>query len=81
MNLLPGEPRRNARNPGGIRLGVQEMTRFKMGEDAMDRIAELIRAALFDGKSLADECARLRGDYPEIHYGYTLDRLHADASS
>lgn len=77
MNLLPGEPRKQARNPSGIRLGVQEMTRFGMDEEAMDRIAALMRACLADGKDISADCAALRREYPEIRYGFGLDALEA----
>jgi glycine hydroxymethyltransferase len=75
MNLLPGEPRKNARNPRGIRLGVQEMTRFGMGADAMDAIADLIQACLVGGKAVAGECRRLRGVHARIRYGFDLEAL------
>ncbi|MHC4847340.1 MAG: serine hydroxymethyltransferase [Planctomycetota bacterium] len=75
MNLLPGEPQKNARNPRGIRLGVQEMTRFGMGESEMGRIADLMRDCLMDGKAIERECASLRSDFPEIRYGFSLEDL------
>ena len=75
MNLLPGEPRKNARNPSGIRLGVQEMTRFGMDEAAMERIAGLIHACLVDGKAIGEQCRDLRGEFPEIRYGFGLDGI------
>lgn len=77
MNLLPGEPRKNARNPRGIRLGVQEMTRFGMGEPEMGRIADLFKACLMDNKAIAADGAALRADFPTIQYGFSaadLDR-------
>lgn len=78
MNLLPGEPGKNARNPRGIRLGVQEMTRYGMGAEAMDRIAGLIHECLVEQKPIADECRRLRGDFPTIRYGFGLDQVESD---
>jgi glycine hydroxymethyltransferase len=75
MNLLPGEPRKNARNPRGIRLGVQEMTRFGMGIEAMEQIADLMHACLNKGREIAADCARLRADYPEIRYGFGLEEI------
>ena len=75
MNLLPGEPRKNARNPRGIRLGVQEMTRFGMGEAEMDRIAELMHRFLVGGESIADGCRALREEFREIRYGFSLADL------
>jgi glycine hydroxymethyltransferase len=81
MNLLPGEPRKNARNPSGIRLGVQEMSRFGMDEAAMGRIAELMHACLFDGAEIADGCRDLRRQYPEIGYGFGADAVAALAAA
>jgi glycine hydroxymethyltransferase len=75
MNLLPGEPRKNARNPRGIRLGVQEMTRFGMGEVEMARIADLMKACLMDDKPIAADCAALRADFPTVGFGYALEDL------
>jgi len=70
MNLLPGEPRKNARNPRGLRLGVQEMTRFGMGPREMDRIADLFRECLVRGRSIAEDCRALRAEFPAVRYGY-----------
>ena len=75
FNLLPGEPRKNARDPRGLRFGVQEMTRFGMGEDAMDRIAALVYDCVVGGKAIAADCRRLRERYPKVKYGYTLADL------
>jgi glycine hydroxymethyltransferase len=75
MNLLPGEPQKNARNPRGIRLGVQEMTRFGMGEAEMGRIAELMHRCLVKGEEVGADCARLRDEFAEIRYGYSLADL------
>ena len=77
MNLLPGEPRKNARNPSGLRLGVQEMTRFGMDEQAMGRIAELFAACLLEKRDTNADCKDLRAQYPQIRYGYGLDALEA----
>jgi glycine hydroxymethyltransferase len=75
MNLLPGEPRKNARHPRGIRIGVQEMTRFGMGGDQMERIAELIQECVVEDKAIAAECKALREEFPEIRYGFGLSQL------
>ena len=42
-NLLPCDT--DARNPSGLRIGVQEMTRYGMREPEMQRLAELMAAA------------------------------------
>jgi len=75
MNLLPGEPPKSARNPRGLRFGVQEMTRFGMGEPAMERIAALIHECLVGGKAVAGEAKHLRDEHPEIRYGFSLADL------
>jgi glycine hydroxymethyltransferase len=73
MNVLPGRVGQTPLRPCGIRLGVQEMTRFGMGEAEMARIAELIHDCLALGKNVEDECRRLRAAHAEIRFGFTLD--------
>ena len=70
MNMLPHEPLRNHDRPEGIRIGVQEMTRFGMGEKAMGRIAELIKECIVDKKPVKEEVNRFRSKYKEIKYSY-----------
>ena len=57
MNLLPGEPAKNALDPRGIRLGVQEMTRYGMGPDEMDEIAEFMTRGHHRGHGSSDRGA------------------------
>ena len=70
MNMLPHEPLSSHDRPEGIRIGVQEMTRFGMGEDEMVRIAELIKECLIDKKSVKEEVNRFRSEYREVKYSY-----------
>ena len=70
MNMLPHEPLSAHDRPEGIRIGVQEMTRFGMGEDEMARIAELIKECLIDRKSVKEEVNRFRSEYQEVKYSY-----------
>ena len=70
MNMLPHEPLRNHDRPEGIRIGVQEMTRFGMGEKAMGRIAELIKECIIDKKPVKEEVNRFRAKYKKIKYSY-----------
>jgi len=70
MNMLPHEPLNAHDHPEGIRIGVQEMTRFGMGEDEMVRIAELIKECLIDRKSVKEEVNRFRSEYQEVKYSY-----------
>jgi glycine hydroxymethyltransferase len=64
-NLLPYD--KDARNPSGLRIGVQEMTRYGMGEAEMQRLAELLAAAI-KGNGVRHEVRALRGAFPELRY-------------
>ena len=64
-NMLPGD--RDPRHPSGLRIGVQEMTRFGMGEREMGEIAELVAAAV-RGKSVKEAVHQLRGRFLEMRY-------------
>lgn len=75
MNLLPGEPAKNALDPRGIRLGVQEMTRFGMGPPEMEQVAALMHAALTKERDIRSEVATLRARFPDVGYGYSLSDL------
>jgi len=46
-NIIPGDGT-NPRNPRGIRIGVQEMTRFGMKEEEMKQIAKFIKEIILD---------------------------------
>jgi len=48
-NIIPGEGQ-SVKNPRGIRIGVQEMTRFGMKEAEMKQIAKFIKGAVLDKK-------------------------------
>ncbi|MEM2878139.1 MAG: serine hydroxymethyltransferase [Candidatus Hadarchaeales archaeon] len=72
-NLLPWDIRegRNFRKPGGIRLGVSEVTRLGMKEAEMREIAEFIKRVVIDGESpsrISQEISEFRKDYQKIHY-------------
>lgn len=75
MNMLPGEPAKNAVDPRGIRLGVQEMTRNGMGPQEMEAIAGLFHAALAQGKDVRSEVRGLRERFAGVQYGYSVADL------
>ncbi len=64
-NMLPGD--KDPKNPSGLRIGVQEMTRYGMKEGEMGELATLMKAALI-GKSVKDEVIKLRSKYTKVHY-------------
>ncbi|TFG44195.1 MAG: serine hydroxymethyltransferase [Syntrophobacterales bacterium] len=60
MNMLPHEPLSNHDRPEGLRIGVQEMTRFGMGVPEMEHIAELIKECVVAKKDVKEEVNRFR---------------------
>jgi len=70
MNMLPHEPLRNHDHPDGVRIGVQEMTRFGMKQDEMERIAELMKECVIDNKQVKDAVVKFRRDYQDVKYSY-----------
>ena len=70
MNLLPHEPLENVTSPAGIRLGVQEMTRFGMKEKEMEVIAEFLKRCLIDGKYVGEEVKEFRSQFQEVQYSF-----------
>lgn len=70
MNLLPFEPLEKVTNPSGIRIGVQEMTRFGMKEQEMGKIAELFKKCLRDTLSVNHEVRELRSTFQKVQYSF-----------
>jgi glycine hydroxymethyltransferase len=70
MNLLPFEPLDQVTNPAGVRLGVQEMTRFGMKEPEMGVIADLFKKCLMEGKYVGDEATQFRQGFQTVHYSF-----------
>jgi glycine hydroxymethyltransferase len=64
-NMLPIDT--DPRNPSGLRIGVQEMTRYGMQENEMQRLAGLMADAI-KGQKVGDAVQTLRTDFPEFHY-------------
>jgi glycine hydroxymethyltransferase len=74
MNMLPHEPLKAHDHPDGIRIGVQEMTRFGMGAAEMERIAELMKECIIDKKEVKEEVNRFRSEYQLVNYSYDEPR-------
>jgi glycine/serine hydroxymethyltransferase len=70
MNMLPHEPLKAHDHPDGIRIGVQEMTRFGMGAVEMERIAELMKECIIDKRPVKEEVNRFRSEYQRVKYSY-----------
>ena len=72
--LIPGDLQagRHYTNPGGIRLGVAELTRLGMGKGEMAEVAEIIHGAMA-GKSKKATIARtkeLRKGFQKVKYTF-----------
>ncbi|MEL9990714.1 MAG: serine hydroxymethyltransferase [Thermoproteus sp.] len=73
-NMLPWD--KSAVKPSGIRLGVQEVTRWGMGVDEMREIADFFKAVLLDGvepRKVAERVREFRREFLEVKFGYNLD--------
>ena len=85
--LIPGDIKagRNYFHPGGIRLGVSEITRLGMKEGQMQEIAALIRGAVIEGRepgALLPRVRALRRNHQKVRFcfdaklgGYEYVRL------
>jgi glycine/serine hydroxymethyltransferase len=69
---LPGDE--TFYHPSGIRMGVQEMTRFGMKEADFDGLARLIADIVLQKKSLAAEVAEYRRKFSTMEYCLTVDQ-------
>lgn len=77
-NLLPYDPPDAIKDPSGLRLGVQEMTRYGMNEDNMKDIARFMRRILIDGEDprrVAEEVKAYRKEYTKVHYCFDIDTI------
>ncbi|BCU68484.1 serine hydroxymethyltransferase [Sulfolobales archaeon HS-7] len=75
-NLLPQDTPDKVENPSGIRLGVQEMTRYGMKEDDMDRIASFMESLLIRKESkdkIKHEVIEFRSQFLEVKYTFNID--------
>ncbi|MBO3755237.1 MAG: serine hydroxymethyltransferase, partial [Candidatus Brockarchaeota archaeon] len=68
MALPTDKPQDATRNPSGIRLGVQELTRWGMKEEEMKIVAELFKKVLVEGKMVKQEVIELKKKFNEVHY-------------
>ncbi|MCZ6581578.1 MAG: serine hydroxymethyltransferase [Thaumarchaeota archaeon] len=71
--LIPGDIKagRNYFHPGGIRLGVSEITRLGMKESEMKEIASFIKKVVIDKKDkkkVASEIKLFRKNFQKVHF-------------
>lgn len=68
MSLPTDTPQDATKNPSGIRLGVQELTRWGMKEGEMEAISELFKKVLMEKRSAKAEATELKKHFSRIHY-------------
>jgi len=72
-NILPWD-KLDPKNPSGIRIGVQEMTRFGMKENEMKEIAKMMKEIVLDKRNPASTKKRvikLRKNFQKIKYCFS----------
>ena len=77
--LLPGDIQagRHYQNPGGIRLGVSEITRLGMKRAQMAEVAEFIKRVVVDKEPperVQTDAAAFRKDFQKVHYAFETAR-------
>lgn len=72
--LIPGDLQagRHYTNPGGIRLGVAELTRLGMGKGEMAEVAEILHGAMSgaDRRRVVSRVRELRKDFQRVKYAF-----------
>ncbi|MEM7818662.1 MAG: serine hydroxymethyltransferase [Candidatus Aenigmatarchaeota archaeon] len=70
---LPSDsPHDATKNPSGIRLGVQELTRFGMKESEMKIVAEFFKKVLIENKNVREEVKEFRKNFHKIFYCFEV---------
>lgn len=75
-NLLPWDPPDVVRDPSGIRVGTQEMTRYGMIESDFKEIARLMKMVLIDRRDVIEIRRRViefRRNFLEVKYTFKID--------
>jgi glycine hydroxymethyltransferase len=77
--LIPGDVKagRNYMQPGGLRLGVAEVTRLGMKEGEMEEIAEFIKMVIVDKaepKIVREKVRAFKMSYQKVHYAFESER-------
>jgi len=68
MSLPIDTPQDATKNPSGIRLGVQELTRIGMKENDMKTVAEFIKRAIKDKENVKNKVEEFRKGFQKVCY-------------
>ncbi len=75
-NMIPGDTPEMVKDPSGLRLGVQELTRWGFKESDMKYIAELMKKVLIDKVNpeiVKKYVIDFRSKFTKIHYTFDLE--------
>lgn len=75
-NLLPYDKPEDVKNPSGLRIGVQEMTRYGMRESDMEVIAEFMKQVLIDKRDPREvrlKVIEFRKEFQSVKYTFDVD--------
>lgn len=72
-NLLPWDPEEKVEDPSGLRLGVQELTRWGMDESDMERVADFYERVILDEEDpgkVKDDVISFVDEFSEVKYAF-----------
>jgi glycine hydroxymethyltransferase len=72
MALPSDSPHDATKNPSGIRLGVQELTRWGMKEKEMKLVAQFFREVLIERKNVKKEVVELKKEFSKVCYCFEV---------
>ncbi len=75
-NLLPKDYVAHTKNPSGIRLGSQELTRLGMKQRDMEEIADFFKRIIIDKKKsekIKGEVIEFKCQFQKVHYCFTQE--------
>ncbi|MDD4358269.1 MAG: serine hydroxymethyltransferase [Candidatus Pacebacteria bacterium] len=67
-NIIPHDNTSDPDNPNGIRIGVQEMTRFGMKEKDMEQVAHFIFNIIIENKDVKNKVIEFRNNFKNIKF-------------
>jgi len=68
MSLPIDTPQDATKNPSGIRLGTQELTRIGMKEHNIEQVAEFFKKAIKEKRNIKKDVEEFRKAFQKIHY-------------
>jgi len=72
MALPTDTPQDATKNPSGIRLGTQELTRWGLKESDMKTVAEFFKKILIDKMNIKEKVMELKKQFNKIHYCFEV---------